>query len=214
MRINIIALLFVLMISNSFSMSAQERPTPVELIIGNSRFGLQVIINKYLPNSKKFSFFSVTNFVSTYDNDLSKLDFISNSQVSFEIYKGFGVTTGLSVNKVVGLIPTVGLQYIYGSPQLLIVLTPSYYISKNNNISALGLIEYKPKITKKLHLYSRLQGMYNQNMTSNFHERSYLQLRLGLSISNYQFGLASNFDYYGKVMNFEDNYGVFLKVNL
>lgn len=58
-----------------------QKPIPIELVFGNSRFGLQSIINKDLPESKRFSFFSVTNFKSDYSQNIDGLDFISNSQI-------------------------------------------------------------------------------------------------------------------------------------
>lgn len=190
-----------------------EAPIPVELNIGNNRFGLQFLMNKHFAPESKFSFLSVTSFESTYNNDINNLDFINNSQVSYEIYKGFGVATGLSVNRIAGLTPIAGLQYVYASKEILFVLTPTYHFSKGKNVEGLALIEFKPKLTKMINLYSRFQALYNQNTENQQHERSYMQFRLGLGVGNYQFGLATNLDYFGAAKIFKDNYGVFLRVN-
>ena len=193
--------------------ASKEAPSPVELNIGNNRFGLQFLINRHFAAASKFSFLSVTSFESTYNNDINNLDFINNSQVSYEIYKGFGIATGLSVNRVAGLTPVVGLEYVFGSKEILLVLTPAYHLSKTKNIEGLALIEYKPKLTEKLNLYSRFQTLYNHNSETGQHERSYMQFRLGVGIGNYQFGLATNLDYYGPAKIFKDNYSVFLRFN-
>ena len=190
-----------------------ETPSPVELNIGNNRFGLQFLMNKHFAPTSKFSFLSVTSFESTYKNDINNLDFINNSQVSYEIYKGFGVATGLSVNRVAGLTPIVGLEYVFANKEILLVLTPTYHLSKTQNIEGLALIEYKPKLTEKLNLYSRFQTLYNHNSETNQHERSYMQFRIGVGLGNYQFGLSTNFDYYEPTKVFKDNYGIFLRVN-
>ncbi|WP_051881950.1 hypothetical protein [Chryseobacterium soli] len=211
-----ISFLFLL---TSFIANAQEKvthneaPSPVELNIGNNRFGLQFLMNKHFTPASKFSFLSVTSFESTYNNDINNLDFINNSQVSYEIYKGFGVATGISVNRVSGLTPIVGLEYVFVNKEILLVLTPTYHLSKNKNIEGLALIEYKPKLTEKINLYTRFQTLYNYNSENNQHERSYMQFRLGVGISNYQFGLVTNLDYYGAAKILKENYGVFLRFN-
>ena len=209
-------ILFIFLIY-SFIAKGQEinkdAPSPVELNMGNNRFGLQFLMNKHFEPASKFSFLSVTSFESTYNNDINNLDFINNSQVGYEIYKGFGVATGLSVNRVSGLTPIVGLEYVFANREILLVLTPTYHLSKSKNVEGLALIEYKPKLTEKLKLYSRFQTLCNYNSEENHHERSYMQFRLGLGMGNYQFGLATNLDYYGPTKVFKDNYGLFLRHN-
>jgi hypothetical protein len=207
----------ILILSFTVKINAQElaqKPIPIELVLGNKRIGLQSIINKNLPESKRFSFFSVTNLESDYSQNAEGLDFINNSQISFEIYKGFGVSSGTNINKVTGLSPTLGLQYVFANPKWLFVLTPNLIFSSGNTASFLSIIEYKPKLTDQLKLYSRVQGLYNHNIKSSSHERSYLQLRIGLEYKKYQFGLASNLDYFGPNHSFRDNYGVFVRANL
>ncbi len=190
-----------------------EAASPVELNVANNRFGLQFLMNKYFKPASKFSFLSVTSFESTYNNDINNLDFINISQVGYEIYKGFGIAAGLSVNRVSGLTSIIGLNYVFACREILLVITPAYHLSKSKNAEILALIEYKPKLTDKLKLYSRFQSLYNHNSEKNHHERSYIQLRLGLGIGNYQFGLATNLDYYGPTKVSKDNYGLFLRHN-
>jgi hypothetical protein len=207
----------ILILSFAVKINAQElvqKPIPIELVLGNSRLSLQSIINKNLPESKRFSFFSVTNFESDYSQNADGLDFINNSQISFEIYKGFGISSGLNINKVTGLSPTLGLQYVFANPKWLFVVTPNLIFSTGNTASLLSILEYKPKLTDQLKVYSRVQGLYNHNIKSSAHERSYLQLRIGLEYKKYQFGLASNLDYFGPNRSFKENHGVFIRANL
>jgi hypothetical protein len=200
--------------TNTNAQELTQKPIPIELFLGNCRLGLQSIINKNLPECKRFSFFSVTNFESDYSQNADGLDFINNSQISFDIYKGFGVSSGANINKVTGLSPTLGLQYVFANPKWLFVVTPNLIFSTGNTASFLSILEYKPKLTDQLKLYSRVQGLYNHNIKSSAHERSYLQLRIGIEYKNYQFGLASNLDYFGPNRSFKDNYGVFIRANL
>ena len=209
-------LLFIMLLCSSLLNAQQinkEAPSPVELNAGNNRFGLQFLMNRHFAPESKFSFLSVTSFESSFNNDLNNLDFINNSQIGYEIYKGFGIATGLSVNRVSGLTPVVGLEYVLANKEILLVLTPTCHLSKNKNLEGLALLEYKPKLTEKVNLYSRFQTLYNQNLETSKHERSYQQFRLGVGMGNCQFGLAANVDYYGPAKVYKDNYGIFLRFN-
>jgi hypothetical protein len=188
-------------------------PIPVEATIGNNRFGLQFLLNRDFPNSSHVGFLAVTSYASDYKNNLNNLDFISNAQVSYKLGKGIGVALGTSVNAKTGLVTVAALEYIFANREILFVITPNIHISDSYNLEGLTVLEYKPALSKKINLYSRFQSLYNHNTKENFHERSYVQLRLGLGIKNYQFGLAYNADYYGPTKILKDNTGVFVRVN-
>jgi hypothetical protein len=82
------------------------------------------------------------------------------------------------------------------------------------NFETFALLENKPQLTDKLGLYTRVQGLYNHNTKQDFHDRSYLYLRAGLSIKKYQFGLGANFDRYGPFKINQENYGLFVRVEI
>ena len=190
-----------------------SNPIPVETIIGNNRFGLQFLLTRDFPNSNHFGFLAVTSYASDYKNNLNNLDFISNAQVSYKIGKGIGIALGTSVNAKTGLVTVAALEYIFANKEILFVITPNIHISDSYNLEGLTVVEYKPALTQKVNLYSRFQSLYNHNTKENSHERSYIQLRLGLGIKNYQFGLAYNADYYGPTKILKDNAGIFVRVN-
>ncbi len=189
-------------------------PIPVELTIGNNNFGLQTVITRNLPESKKFSFLSVSVVQSDYENNIQSLDFVNNSQISYNFYKGLGISAGLNTTKNTGMSPQAGLQYVLANQNILLVLSSSYQFNQSNSVSLLSIFEYKPKISEKLRLYSRIQGFYTEGLKNRDHERSYVQLRLGLGLKGYQSGLFSNLDYYGPNKVFKDNYGVFFRINI
>jgi hypothetical protein len=209
-------ILVILLFLSAVKLQAQghkDPPTPVELTVGNHRLGVQFLMNEHFTPTSRFNFLTVTSFSSNYNNDLNNLDLISNSQVGYDIYKGISVAVGLSVNSKTGLVPVAALAYVFANERVLFVLAPSVYISENYNLEGLTVLEYKPTITKNINLYSRVQGLYNNNTKENFHERSYIQLRAGLGVQNCQFGLAANFDYYGPAKILKENYGVFIRYN-
>ena len=202
--------------SLTFSAIGQEKmspPIPFEINFGHNKYAAQLILNRQLPGTKKFYFFSVNYVEIDYENNSNSLEFVSASQIAFDLHKGFGVTTGLSANRG-GMAPSLGLRYIYAHPEFVVGLFPAFVFTKDKNISLFGLVEYRPKLTEKLSLYSRVQGLYSHNLSLQDHERSYMQFRLGIGIKRYDFGLSANLDYYNPMKAFADNYGVFLKVNL
>ena len=84
-------------------------PVPVEGLGGNKRFVLSTLVKKPFTPASKFSLLSVTNAASSYKNDLQDFDFINVTQVSYNLYKGVGVTAGISLNNVPGFNPTAGI---------------------------------------------------------------------------------------------------------
>ncbi len=212
---NFIGLLLLLF---SICAISQEKPVPpspipVEFNLGNNRYGIQFLVNKRFVPGSAFSFLTVTSFESDYEEQKNNLDFITKSQVSYEIYKGFGAALGLSVNNSSGLTPIAGLQYVFANRHFLFVVSPTLALNSNKNLQGFALIEYKPAITQKMNLYTRFQGFYNQNTKQGHHDRSYMQFRLGIEIKDTQFGLAANEDYYGPSKLLKENYGAFVRYN-
>ena len=186
-------------------------PLPVEVMFGNNRFNLQTLINRRFTPASRFSFLSVTSFASAYDNTQNNRDFITNSQVGYEVYKNFGLAIGMSMNANAGFTPVAGIEYVRVRPSLLLVFTPNMHLTHNHNFEGLTVIEYKPVLSRDWRLYSRFQALYNYNAQEKEHERSYINLRLGAQWQQTILGLAANFDRYGPEKVEKDNYGVFIR---
>ena len=191
--------------------SENVAPLPVEVMFGNNRFNLQTLINRQFTPTSRFGFLSVTSFASGYNNRISDRDFITNSQVSYELYKNFGLAVGMSMNANVGFTPVAGVEYVRARPSLLLVFTPNIHLTHNHNFEGLTVIEWKPALSKNRRLYSRFQALYNYNAQEKTHERSYINLRFGGQWQQTGIGLASNFDWYGAQQIAKDNYGVFVR---
>jgi hypothetical protein len=186
-------------------------PLPVEVLFGNNRFNLQTLINKQFTPTSRFSFLSVTSFASAYDNSVSNRDFITNSQVSYEVYKNFGLALGMSMNANVGFTPVAGLEYVRVRPALLLVFTPNIHLTHDHNFEGLTVIEWKPLVSENWRIYSRFQALYDYNSYAEEHERSYMYLRLGRQWKQTALGLAANFDWYGPQRQEKGNYGLFVR---
>lgn len=189
-------------------------PIPVEVFAGDKDLVFQMIVSKRFSPKSRFGFFNVTNFVGDYETTNQKNQYLSQSFLTTEIWKGISLNVGASMNYKTGFRPSAGLQYVFANRKLLAVLLPGINLTQTYNFELFGLIEYKPKFKNNWGLYTRIQGLYNHNTKLNFHDRSYVWLRAGVSYKNYQFGIGSNFDFYGPLKVNENSMGLFVRAEL
>lgn len=185
-------------------------PTPVELMAGNNRLFFQMVVKKKFTPQSKFGFLSVATFSSSYDNQMDDLDLVMPVLINYNFYKGFGLVAGTTVNNVVGLSPVVGVQHSVANREWVAVTIASLFVNSSKNAELFGIYEYKPAVSPKTNLYTRLQFMYVHGTLQNHHARSFLQLRTGLKINDLIFGLGANLDQYGPSKTFKPNYGLFV----
>lgn len=186
-------------------------PLPVEVMFGNNRFNFQTLINKRFAPASRFSFLSATSFATAYDNSLGNRDFITNSQVGYEIYKNFGLAVGMSMNANAGFTPVAGIEYTRSRPSLLLVFAPNVHLSHDRNFEGLTVIEWKPLLRENWRLYTRFQALYSYNSSEKEHERSYTDFRLGALWKQTAMGIAANVDWYGADRLKKENYGLFVR---
>ena len=186
-------------------------PLPVEVMAGNQQLILQTVVNKKFAPDSRFAFFNLTTFGADYHNAPAKNNYLTSAALKFELLPHFSVFGGLNMNSTVGFRPTAGLDYVLTSPTWLVVAEQSIDLTETHNLQSLALVEYKPKLTDRLALYSRVQGLYNYNTEEAAHDLSYLYLRLGLSYKTAGFGLAANLSRFGPFEVLKENYGVFLR---
>ena len=189
-------------------------PIPVEVFAGNRALVFQMILNKHFSPKSRFGFFNVTNLVGDYETANQKNQYLSQSLITTDIWKGFSVNAGVTMNYVAGFRPTAGLQYVFANREFLAVVLPRFDLTQTHNFETFGLVEYKPRFKNHWGLYTRIQGIYNYNTKLEFHDRSYAWLRAGASYKNYQFGLGANFDAYGPMKINENSIGVFVRTEL
>jgi len=185
-------------------------PTPVEFMAGNNRLFFQMVVKKKFAPESKFGFLTVATFSSSYDNQMDELDLVMPVLVNYNLYKGFGLVAGTTVNNVVGFSPIIGVQHAFANREWVAVTIASLFLNASKNAELFGIYEYKPKISPKTSLYSRLQFMYVHGTQQNHHARSFLQLRSGLKINELNFGLGANLDQYGPGKTYMPNYGLFV----
>lgn len=168
-----------------------EPPIPVELVAGSKGLNFQSILSKRLASGSRFGFLNITTFFADYRNDKLRNEYISQSFLTADLGKGFSVNAGVSVNHFSGIRPTVGLQYLFATKSLLLLLLPRADLTETYNVETFGLIEYKPRFSKQWSLYSRIQVLINYNTKLTIHERSHTYLRIGASYQNFQLGVGT-----------------------
>jgi len=188
-------------------------PVLMEGLVGSRGFSYQLVADKKFQSLPRLGYYGVVNFQTDWGE--SKIgDYMLQGHLTYTIVKGVNAEAGFFANPVDGIRPSAGLIYTYGNPEVFILANPRFDIAKNPNAELFALAEYKPKLTEKLNLYTKIQGLYCHNLGYDFHSRSYLWLRAGLTIKEFSFGLAGNIDFYGPAKHNENNLGIFLLVNL
>ena len=201
--------------SSSIIVQAQAPvpPIPMELMFGNDRLDFQLVVKRNFTQQSKFSVLAIAAFSENYAEEKQLGDnLVIPFQVNYALGKsGFSLAAGAEANSSAGFGTTIGLSHSKASKEILAISVLSYQLSSAQNIKFFGLYEYKPALTEKLSIYSRLQVTYNQGMAEGFHNRSFLYLRAGLKKGPFGFGLGANFDAYGPSKVARENYGVFTR---
>lgn len=185
-------------------------PTPVEFMAGNNRLFFQMVVKKKFTPESKFGFLSVSSYSASYDNEMNDLDMVVPVLINYNIYKSFSLVGGSTINNKVGFSPLVGAQHSFTNKEWVSVTIASFFLNSSKNMELFGIYEYKPQISPKSSLYTRLQFLYIHSIRENHHARSFLQLRSGLKMNALSFGLGANLDQYGPEKSFKPNYGIFV----
>lgn len=209
----VFAILFISILPSIYGQKVQP-PVPLELFIGNDDLYYQVVLKKKFTSNSRFNFFSVATFTADYKNELGDNRMVIPAQVSCSFNNGLGIMAGTDMNSFSGFSFILGPQYNYISRKFLAVSVVSFFLNDEKDVKLFGLYEYKPTLTEKLTLYSRLQYIYNYNMKKKQHNRSYLYLRLGLKKNQMVVGIGANLDQFGSNQVFKDNYGLFFRWEL
>lgn len=203
--------IFFGMLSFSLAQTPQAKvPTPVEFMAGNNRLFFQMVVKKKFTPESKFGFLTVSSFAAGYSNEMDDIDLVVPVILNYNIYKNFSLVGGSTINNKVGFSPLVGAQHSFTNKEWVSVTIASFLLNSSKSMELLGIYEYKPQISPKSNLYTRLQFLYVHSIQQNHHARSFLQLRAGLKMNALSFGLGANLDQYGPEKRFKPNYGIFV----
>ena len=193
-------------------------PIPIEIFAGNKGYTFQLIVSKQFSPKSKFGFFNINSFTGDYKEDNQTSDFLSQSFLTAELCKGISLAVGLSAigysSTPLTVRPTAGLQYLLVKQNIVIVVLPRFDLTQTYNFETFATLEYKPMLSTKWGIYTRIDGLYNYNIKLCFNEISSIYLRLGMSYKNVQFGIGMNYDSYESNANNVKNFGVFINTDL
>ncbi len=187
---------------------------PINLEVFSGTKGVLVASNfskSLVPNSN-FGIFSIVDFYGTHkvkDQEI-KNQYMAQSHLTYKLFNNFNLTAGGFITYATGFRPTTGIQYHIKFNDFFFLFAPRLDLTQTYNSEFLGFVEFTPEIRKNINFYSRLQGLYSQNLKHNTHDISYLRIRMGLSYKVYRFGLGANYSLFGPEKIEENEFGVFL----
>ncbi len=117
-----------------------------------------------------------------YQNNDGFNELVFSNAITYRLNNKLFVTSGLQYHFLKGIVPYSGFQFLSANPKWLFVISPSIAFLPNTSFQSVFIAEYKPKLSKKLRLYTRFQGIYNFNLENSIHERSLVYLRTGLTL--------------------------------
>ena len=188
----------------------KKSPIPIETMFGNEKINYLSIVNFRLGENSRFGYFGVMTLSIPYQNNDGFNELVFSNAITYRLNNKLFVTSGLQYHFLKGIVPYSGIQFLSANPKWLFVISPSIAFLPNTSFQSVGIIEYKPKLSKKLRLYTRLQGIYNINLENNLHERSLVYLRTGLTLKKTSFGFGFNLDFYGSNKKENQNLGIFI----
>lgn len=207
-------LILVILVHRANAQNVPASPIPFEMMQGNEKFYSLLIVNRPLEEGEQLSFFNITTFSATHENEVARNEFFSSSMLSLPIYRNIKAASGINLNSVAGLHYFVGFQFSEVRGPWLIVLIPGIYFREGSSLETLALVEFRPPITQRFRLYSRIHSLYNAETVNLLHNRSYTYLRLGLNVARTSFGLGFNSDWYGPSKIYGENCGIFLRMEI
>ncbi|WP_210196780.1 hypothetical protein [Aquimarina sp. U1-2] len=189
---------------------SNRAPIPIEVMFGSEKMNYLAILNLRFSEASKFGYFGVASVLAPYDNDDGSNELVLTNLLTYNVSKKFQAVGGVQYHYAKGVLPAAGAQFFSASPTWLFLFSSTLQFASNTNIENVGIIEYKPRLSEGLRLYSRLQGLYNQNLSDDLHDRSLFYVRAGISIGKTSFGLGANLDFYRASRAREESFGIFI----
>lgn len=203
--------IIILSILLRIALAGYAQTIPVEVIYSSKDYRYQHFFFNELKPASHFGFFHTTSMYIFHDKDRAT-ELMSQSYVTYKINPSLTALVGTFYASIPGFTPSGSLQYKYAQKNLLVLVAPRIDLRTNLSYELLTLAEFRPLISKSLHLYSRLQLLGNFRHTT--HNRSYQNLRIGVGNKRTQGGFALNYDQYGSEVHTVISIGIFLRHEL
>jgi len=219
-RVHLFFLLCSLLFANAAFAQDNHAPTmpappiPVEATFGNNRVQFIGVLNRPVSADGKLSYFNLSMGMVDYKNTASETEMVIVNNLTYSLFGNIRATAGAEWHYKLGLVPQVGLQYFKANRTWLFLLNPNLNLQPSKAISTIGIVEFKPAISKALSFYSKAQVLHVASLSEGTHARSALMLRAGITKGKFTTGLGANFDYYGPKKIEKNNVGLFTRLAL
>lgn len=208
---------------NFHSVQAQEKiqggpfmspPIQPELHIGSNKLVFQNIMIKPLDKAHRWDFFNITYFDSHFrEKDGPFNEGLIQTYVAYNILNGVGIGIGGTYNTFAGVSSNLVGQFVNAGPSHLIVFFVAAHLQSTPTYEAFTQLQYRPKLTTNTRLFTQVMALTNWSQLE-IHSRSFQQLRVGLDVKKYQFGLGADFDQYGPNRQSKTNLGIFVRTEI
>lgn len=137
-------------------------------------------------DSSRFSFFSYNLFRIGHSPDFQNQLF-NYSAIDYALNENFGLALGGFVTQE-GFSPVAAVSFTKVTDTWLVSLFPNVELRSSPNMDIFGFIQFRPKLTDKLKLFTQVIANSNFNFRShNFSEQA---ARVGLDYRTFQFGFG------------------------
>ncbi|WP_194972574.1 hypothetical protein [Aquiflexum lacus] len=189
-------------------------PIQPELHLGHNKLVFQNIMIKPLDEAHRWDFFNITYFDSHFqDQDKPFNEGLIQTFVAYNFLKGVGLGVGGTYNTFTGVNPNLVGQFVNAGPGHLVVFFVAAHLKSSPSYEAFTQIQYRPRISENTRLFTQLMALTNWNQLE-IHSRSFQQLRVGLDVKTYQFGIGADFDQYGPNRQSKTNIGLFVRTEI
>lgn len=189
-------------------LAATAQPIPLEGVAGHRYYWYQQVVARGFSGQSRFGFFH-TSSLHVYYDEAQTDEVMTQSYLTYRVSPGITAALGTFYATGAGFTPAFALQFLKRLPHLTLLAVPRVDLWRKATYEIMAQAEYTPPLGERVHLYTRLQVMSNHGPRG--HNRSYQNVRAGLHLKTFGFGLALNVDEYGRETGPATNLGVFLR---
>ena len=201
--LNCLILLGIICLKSSYGQSLSAEIAGME-----SAWSLSGSFNMKFSKTSKLSFSNISRISSDYFR-IEDSNMLIMTNLGYAFAPKLKSTIGGIYSDTGGIKPSIGLQYMVVKKNVLWMLFPNLDIGKQSDLMTISMVQYLRNISEKTKIVARMQSLCI--MASKGHLFSTLRFRSGFIRGKYQFGVASDLDFYGNDFVMAKNFGLFLQ---
>jgi hypothetical protein len=167
--------------------------------------------NTKLSKTSKLSFSNTSRISADYLVD-EEMRMLMITNLGYAINSKLKSTLGGMYTNSSGLKPSVGLQYMVARKHFLWMVFPNLNISRKSDLMTISMVQYLRNISEKMKFVLRMQSLSILNAEG--HVFSTMRFRSGFVRGKYQFGAASDLNFFDHDFALAKSFGLFLQYQL